>query len=103
MTEEPVQLELDLAMDYGSLDKLVITAVVALDRPEVEYQVHYSPRNGRQMMDRVWLDAVWPIDRMSSKILAVLADHMAGVMWTKTEVQRVLNSFQRTYGCKEPF
>lgn len=103
MDDHPVQLELDLHMYLTSLDRLTVTAQVALDRPEVEYQVHYTPKGGRGQMDRVWLDSVWPIERMVPKIIATLADHLEGVLWTKSEVQRVLNSIHRSYGCEEPF
>lgn len=103
MSQDPNQLELELEMAPQPLDGFVLVARVALDRPEVEYRLSWEAPNRGTLSSRIWLDAIWPIDRMSVRILNLIVGAHDGGQWEWQKVQACLNALQSAYGCEEPF
>lgn len=103
MTSNTDQPELPLVMAPQPLDGFVLVARVALDRPEVEYRLSWTSPGRGELSARVWLDAIWPIDKMSGRILALISNAHNDGPWTWATVMGCLNALQSAYGCEEPF
>ena len=103
MDIDPNQGVLDLSMAPQPLDGFVLVARVALDRPEVEYRLTWTVPGRGDVSARVWIDSVWPIDRMSARILNHITSAHNGGIWEWKKVMACLNAIQSAYGCEEAF
>lgn len=103
MKVDPHQEELDLQMQLQPLDEFVLKAQLLLGRPEVEYTLSWRSRDGVRRTQKCYCDAVWPMDKMSARILSLIFSVGDGGPWKLAQVRSVLDAVQSAYGCEEPF
>ncbi len=103
MHVDPNQMVLDLTMAPQPLDDLIIKGELQLNAPEVKYTLYWRLATGSQQQLSIRLDAIWPIDRMSARILNLVTSTHDGGPWERRKVVACLNAIQSAYGCEEPF
>lgn len=103
MDHDPNQGFLPLEMAPDPFGTFWIVCRAAKDRPEVSYSISWSLEGEREEQVRVWLDRIWPMDRMVVRIISMIqAAHPDGI-WERKRVLAILNQLQAAYGLEEPF
>jgi len=103
MKQDPLQEELDLVMDRQPIDEFILKGTLTLGAPIVEYVLIWQSTSGGRYHHKCYLDSVWPIDRMSARILSMIFSAHDGGSWIPSKVRAVLDAVQSAYGCEEPF
>lgn len=103
MPTDPQQGELPLEIAPQVLDGFVLSARLCATTPEVEYRLTWQTAGSGDLSARIFLDAMWPIEKMSARIIAMLDSAHSGKPWKWRTVMAVLNVLVSAYGCEEPF
>lgn len=103
MSELPGQQELALEMAPQMLDSFTLVARLCLSTPEVEYKLTWEASNGIINAHRIFLDAAFPIERMSRRILDHIISAHGTQPWSRKTVNACLNALVGAYGSEEPF